>query len=167
MVVDDYRVFWTTHQGRVVASVFCPGDMIMRKLSHTACITWAACNDPVVEIHKLFTSIYLIGCMAFPTTSCITLCVCVLRVAACCCWGAVNARNVLVCSSRGAAYGAVAKLADLGLSRVIRQQATHKTTNTVGTLRWADHHTYHTAGRGGGGWDRDWRRKSRLGLEFE
>jgi hypothetical protein len=48
---------------------------------------------------------------------------------------AVNARNVLIASSSTAPYGAVAKLADLGLSRVIRQQATHKTTNTVGTLR--------------------------------
>lgn len=55
------------------------------------------------------------------------------------CWlGAVNARNVLVASSSTAPYGAVAKLADLGLSRVIRQQATHKTTNSVGTLRCAE-----------------------------
>lgn len=48
---------------------------------------------------------------------------------------AVNARNVLVSSCSTAPYGAVAKLADLGLSRCIRQHATHKTTNTVGTLR--------------------------------
>jgi hypothetical protein len=42
-----------------------------------------------------------------------------------------NARNVLVCSSRSAPYGMVAKLADLGLSRVIKQHSTHRTTNTV------------------------------------
>jgi hypothetical protein len=53
------------------------------------------------------------------------------------CAVAVNARNVLVSSSSAAPYGAVAKLADLGLSRMIRRQATHKTTNTVGTLRLA------------------------------
>lgn len=61
-------------------------------------------------------------------------CVCLWHA---CALVAVNARNVLVASSSTAPYGAVAKLADLGLSRVIRQQATHKTTNTVGTLRCA------------------------------
>jgi serine/threonine protein kinase len=47
---------------------------------------------------------------------------------------AVNARNVLVSSCDDAPGGVVAKLADLGMSRVLRQHATHKTTNTVGTL---------------------------------
>jgi hypothetical protein len=43
-----------------------------------------------------------------------------------------NARNVLVRSS--ASGGVVAKLADLGISRVIKQHSTHRTTNTVGTM---------------------------------
>jgi hypothetical protein len=55
----------------------------------------------------------------------------------CCCYGHCpllqNARNVLVCSSRTAPHGLVAKLADLGLSRVIKQHSTHRTTNTVST----------------------------------
>lgn len=50
---------------------------------------------------------------------------------------AVNARNVLVSSCPDVLHGVVAKLADLGLSRVIRLHSTHKTTNTVGTLRYA------------------------------
>ncbi|KAF6266356.1 kinase-like domain-containing protein [Scenedesmus sp. NREL 46B-D3] len=45
-----------------------------------------------------------------------------------------TARNVLVCSSQEAKFGMVAKLADLGLSRVIKLHRTHRTTNTVGTL---------------------------------
>jgi hypothetical protein len=43
-----------------------------------------------------------------------------------------NSHNVLVTSSSTAQYGMVAKIADLGLSRVIKQQATHRTTRTVG-----------------------------------
>jgi hypothetical protein len=43
-----------------------------------------------------------------------------------------NARNVLVSSSAGAECGMVAKLADLGLSRVLQQHKTHRTTQTVG-----------------------------------
>ncbi|WIA11661.1 hypothetical protein OEZ85_011762 [Tetradesmus obliquus] len=54
--------------------------------------------------------------------------------AACVVHGDLNARNVLVSSSRCAPYGLVAKLADLGLSRVIKQHSIHRTTNTVGTL---------------------------------
>uniref|UniRef100_A0A383WBA4 Protein kinase domain-containing protein n=1 Tax=Tetradesmus obliquus TaxID=3088 RepID=A0A383WBA4_TETOB len=46
--------------------------------------------------------------------------------------GDLNARNVLVRSS--ASGGVVAKLADLGISRVIKQHSTHRTTNTVGTM---------------------------------
>eukprot|EP00878_Enallax_costatus_P018455 GHUV01019427.1.p1 GENE.GHUV01019427.1~~GHUV01019427.1.p1 ORF type:complete len:578 (+),score=131.42 GHUV01019427.1:188-1921(+) len=48
--------------------------------------------------------------------------------------GDLNARNVLVCSSDNAPAGMVAKLADLGLSRVIKQHKTHRTTQTVGTM---------------------------------
>jgi hypothetical protein len=43
-----------------------------------------------------------------------------------------NAHNVLVASSPVARHGLVAKVADLGLSRVLKQQATHRTTSTVG-----------------------------------
>lgn len=43
-----------------------------------------------------------------------------------------NARNVLVCSTPSG--GVTAKLADLGISRVIKQHSTHRTTNTVGTV---------------------------------
>jgi hypothetical protein len=43
-----------------------------------------------------------------------------------------NARNVLVRSSPSG--GVVAKLADLGISRVVKQHSTHRTTNTVGTM---------------------------------
>ncbi|KAF6255835.1 kinase-like domain-containing protein [Scenedesmus sp. NREL 46B-D3] len=46
--------------------------------------------------------------------------------------GDLNARNVLVRSADGG--GVVAKLADLGISRVIKQHSTHRTTNTVGTM---------------------------------
>jgi hypothetical protein len=42
-----------------------------------------------------------------------------------------NAHNVLVASSPVARHGLVAKVADLGLSRVLKQQATHRTTSTV------------------------------------
>jgi hypothetical protein len=42
-----------------------------------------------------------------------------------------NAHNVLVASSPVARYGMVAKVADLGLSRVLKQYATHRTTGTV------------------------------------
>jgi hypothetical protein len=42
-----------------------------------------------------------------------------------------NARNVLVSSCAAEACGVQGKLADLGLSRTIRQQQTHRTTNTV------------------------------------
>lgn len=42
-----------------------------------------------------------------------------------------NAHNVLVASSSVARHGLVAKVADLGLSRVLKQQATHRTTGTV------------------------------------
>jgi len=45
-----------------------------------------------------------------------------------------TARNVLVSSSSTAPHGLVAKLADLGLSRVIKMHKTHRTTNTVGTM---------------------------------
>ena len=45
-----------------------------------------------------------------------------------------NARNVLVSSSSTAQFGVVAKLADLGLSRVIKQHSTHRTTATYGTM---------------------------------
>jgi hypothetical protein len=52
-----------------------------------------------------------------------------------------NARNVLVRSSPSG--GVVAKLADLGISRVIKQHSTHRTTNTVGTMS----HMVRPAGR--------------------
>jgi hypothetical protein len=42
-----------------------------------------------------------------------------------------NAHNVLVASSSVARHGMVAKVADLGLSRVLKQYATHRTTSTV------------------------------------
>lgn len=42
-----------------------------------------------------------------------------------------NAHNVLVASSSVARHGLVAKVADMGLSRVLKQQATHRTTSTV------------------------------------
>jgi serine/threonine protein kinase len=44
-----------------------------------------------------------------------------------------NARNVLVASEPGAALGMAAKVADLGLSKVIKHNS-HHTTNTVGTM---------------------------------
>jgi hypothetical protein len=43
-----------------------------------------------------------------------------------------NSRNVLVSSSASSQCGMVAKLADLGLSRVLQQHKTHRTTQTVG-----------------------------------
>lgn len=46
----------------------------------------------------------------------------------------LNAHNVLVASSSVAHHGLVAKVADLGLSRVLKQHATHRTTQTVGML---------------------------------
>jgi hypothetical protein len=42
-----------------------------------------------------------------------------------------NAHNVLVSSSSVARHGLVAKVADLGLSKILQQQATHRTTRTV------------------------------------
>jgi hypothetical protein len=47
-----------------------------------------------------------------------------------------NSRNVLVSSSASAEGGMVAKLADLGLSRVLQQHKTHRTTQTVGEHFW-------------------------------
>jgi hypothetical protein len=44
---------------------------------------------------------------------------------------AQNANNVLVSSCESSPNGLVAKLADLGLSRVINQHRTHRTTHTV------------------------------------
>lgn len=44
-----------------------------------------------------------------------------------------NARNVLVVSNGASACGMTAKVADLGLSRSIKQNS-HRTTNTVGTM---------------------------------
>lgn len=44
-----------------------------------------------------------------------------------------NARNVLVTSSANSPLGVSAKLADLGLSRTIKQSS-HRTTHTVGTM---------------------------------
>ncbi|WIA13815.1 hypothetical protein OEZ85_007362 [Tetradesmus obliquus] len=46
----------------------------------------------------------------------------------------LNANNVLVSSCEASPNGLVAKLADLGLSRVINQHRTHRTTHTFGTL---------------------------------
>ncbi|KAF8065921.1 MRE11 [Scenedesmus sp. PABB004] len=51
--------------------------------------------------------------------------------------GDVNARNVLCKRVPDGACGAVpyeVKISDLGLSRIIKQHSTHRTTNTVGTL---------------------------------
>jgi hypothetical protein len=45
-----------------------------------------------------------------------------------------NARNVLVSSNAAAAAGLTAKLADFGLSRAMKQQQTHRTTQTCGTM---------------------------------
>lgn len=47
---------------------------------------------------------------------------------------AQNARNVLVCSSSSSKSGMCAKVADLGLSRCLQHHATHRTTNTCGTM---------------------------------
>jgi hypothetical protein len=44
-----------------------------------------------------------------------------------------NARNVLVSSCAEEPSGVQGKLADLGLSRTIRQHQTHRTTTTVST----------------------------------
>ncbi|WIA16690.1 hypothetical protein OEZ85_013348 [Tetradesmus obliquus] len=48
--------------------------------------------------------------------------------------GDLNARNVLITSSSSSLGGYSAKLADLGLSRTIKQHTTHHTTCTVGTM---------------------------------
>lgn len=48
--------------------------------------------------------------------------------------GDLNARNVLLSSSGVTALGVVAKLADLGLSRIVRSHKSHHSTNTVGTM---------------------------------
>ncbi|KAF8056875.1 hypothetical protein HT031_006219 [Scenedesmus sp. PABB004] len=48
--------------------------------------------------------------------------------------GDLNARNVLVASCRTSSTGMVAKLCDLGLSRVLKAQQTHRSTQTCGTL---------------------------------
>jgi len=45
-----------------------------------------------------------------------------------------NARNVLLSSSGVTALGVMAKLADLGLSRIVRSHRSHHSTNTVGTM---------------------------------
>lgn len=45
-----------------------------------------------------------------------------------------NARNVLVTTCPSSVCGLTAKLADLGLSRTIKQHNTHHTTCTVGTM---------------------------------
>lgn len=45
-----------------------------------------------------------------------------------------NARNVLLSSSGVTNLGVVAKLADLGLSRIVRSHRSHHSTNTVGTM---------------------------------
>lgn len=42
-----------------------------------------------------------------------------------------NARNVLVASCSEAPSGVQAKVADLGLSRTVKQHQTHRTTTTV------------------------------------
>jgi hypothetical protein len=47
---------------------------------------------------------------------------------------AQNANNVLVSSCEASPNGLVAKLADLGLSRVINQHRTHRTTHTVSNV---------------------------------
>ncbi|KAF8065521.1 STY13 [Scenedesmus sp. PABB004] len=46
----------------------------------------------------------------------------------------LNSSNCLVCSDPAAETGMTAKLADLGLSRVMKERATHRTTRTTGTL---------------------------------
>eukprot|EP00878_Enallax_costatus_P015115 GHUV01015827.1.p1 GENE.GHUV01015827.1~~GHUV01015827.1.p1 ORF type:complete len:582 (+),score=126.05 GHUV01015827.1:174-1748(+) len=48
--------------------------------------------------------------------------------------GDLNARNVLVASNPSAPNGCTAKLADLGLARVMAKARTHRTTDTVGTM---------------------------------
>jgi serine/threonine protein kinase len=45
-----------------------------------------------------------------------------------------NARNVLVRTTPATAAGLTAKLADFGLSRAMKQQQTHRTTKTCGTM---------------------------------
>lgn len=57
--------------------------------------------------------------------------VCVASAAFVCLFLPQNAHNVLVASSFVSPYGMVAKVADLGLSRVLKQHATHRTTRTV------------------------------------
>jgi serine/threonine protein kinase len=48
--------------------------------------------------------------------------------------GDLNAQNVLVASNAMAQTGMTAKLADLGLSRMLVQCKTHHSTNSMGTL---------------------------------
>ncbi|KAF8066214.1 roco8 [Scenedesmus sp. PABB004] len=48
--------------------------------------------------------------------------------------GDLNTRNVLVASNPVAQWGLVAKLSDLGCTRVVMQHSTHHTTNGMGTM---------------------------------
>jgi serine/threonine protein kinase len=48
--------------------------------------------------------------------------------------GDLNAQNVLVASNAMAQIGMTAKLADLGLSRMLVQCKTHHSTSSMGTL---------------------------------
>lgn len=45
-----------------------------------------------------------------------------------------NARNVLVSSCTSSDLGMCAKVADLGLARCLAHHATHRTTNSCGTM---------------------------------
>jgi hypothetical protein len=56
---------------------------------------------------------------------------------------AQNANNVLVSSCEASPNGLVAKLADLGLSRVINQHRTHRTTHTVSSGHSPAHRACH------------------------
>eukprot|EP00878_Enallax_costatus_P040109 GHUV01046099.1.p1 GENE.GHUV01046099.1~~GHUV01046099.1.p1 ORF type:complete len:113 (+),score=26.00 GHUV01046099.1:14-352(+) len=79
------------------------------------------CSAGCLRITLLTTQLCLIP-MAHHCPKFATLCFC-------CCFQ--NAHNVMVSSSPTAPYGLVAKIADLGLSRIIKQQATHRTTKTA------------------------------------
>jgi serine/threonine protein kinase len=48
--------------------------------------------------------------------------------------GDLKAANVLLASNSSAPFGLVAKVADFGLSRMLRFGQTHRSTRTVGTV---------------------------------
>jgi hypothetical protein len=80
----------------------------------------------------------LCGLSVAPPPACMDtspLAVCTVGDCLCmCCLCVQNARNVLVSSCSRSEIGMSAKVADLGLARCLAHHATHRTTNSCGTM---------------------------------